>query len=256
MRKMVIIAAGVAVLGAPVCVFGTGFGSVVSSFKSPSGWPFGMSYRPGQLYISAYCGHVVWRTTTTGSVINYHPLKKVLNYGITVGKAGGRVYYWVVDQGTGYIYRYIDNSSTIHGSFPVPGTWRTGVTFVDGTHMYYTDAEGATLYLLHPFTGSVYASYGLGFIPGDLAYDKGGYLWITNPENRSVYKCNLTGSPLASFTIPSSYRYPQACAFDGEYVWLGANDPPAGVYFILKCNIYEHPSVVPASAGKVKALFR
>ena len=36
MRKMVIIAAGVAVLGAPVGVFGTGFGSVGSSFKARS----------------------------------------------------------------------------------------------------------------------------------------------------------------------------------------------------------------------------
>jgi hypothetical protein len=254
MRKIIIFVAGVAAC-APVCVFGTGFGSVVSSFKAPSNWPFGMSYRPGYLYISAYCGMVVWRTTTAGSIISYHPLKAVWNYGITVGTINGRIYYWVVDRRTYYVNRYVDGSSSIHGSFPAPGGGPWGVAYVDESHMYGTGVGG--LHLIHPMTGSIYSSYTLNFGPGDLAYDAGGYLWITYPHvnYKLVCKCTLQGSVLASFST-MRYGTPHGCAFDGEYVWIGTSDVENGIYSIIRFNVQEHPSAEPASVGKVKALFR
>jgi hypothetical protein len=256
MRKIIIIVAGAAAC-APVCVLATGFGTVMSSFKAPSNWPLGLSYRPGQLYISAYCGRVVWRTTTNGSVINYHPLYGVLNYGITVGKISGRIYYWVVDNRTNHIYRYVDNSSTVHGSFPAPSSESWGLTFVDAAHMYCTDTTSKVLYSLHPMTGSTYSSYGLSFNPGDLAYDESGYLWIGYPHvnYKLVCKCTLQGAVLASFST-MRYGYPHGCAFDGEYVWVGTSDLENGIYSILRFNVQEHPTVTPASLGRVKGLFR
>jgi sugar lactone lactonase YvrE len=257
MRKIIIFVAGVGALSAAACVFGTGFGSVVSSFKAPSNWTFGLSYRPGNLYISAYCGRVVWRTTTTGSVISYHPLGGIRNYGVTVGTIKGSTYYWVVDRGTNRVNRYVDNSSSLVGSFPVPGPMPWGLAFIDGDHMYHTNTDPSLLYVLHPITGSVYSSYPLTFYAGDLAYDKAGYLWIACPHvnYKMVCKCTLSGSVLASFSM-MSYGYPHGCAFDGEYVWVGTSDLGNGIYTILRVNVLEHPSALPASIGKVKALFR
>lgn len=256
MRKIIVLLAGVAVVGAPVYVFGTGFGSLVSSFKSPGAWPMGLSYRPGQLYISTFAGTVVWRTTTTGSVINYHPLKLIYNRGVTVGNAGGKTYYWVVDSDTDHIYRYIDNSSTLVGSFPVASSPR-GVTFVDAEHMYYTGTGDANLYSVHPITGSVYASYPLSFRPVDAAYDESGYLWIAHASTaaRLVYKCTTEGSVLASFSA-GEYGAPSGCGFDGEYVWVGVADTNLGRYTILRYAVREEPGIAPASAGRVKALYR
>jgi DNA-binding beta-propeller fold protein YncE len=256
MKKIIVIVAGVAAC-APVCVFATGFGSVVSSFKSPGPWPEGVAYRPGYIYISCYVTGVIWRTTTTGSVISYHPTGLVYNKGVTVGAVTGRIYYWVVNRKPGYIYRFVDNSSTVHGSFAVPGSDGWGVSYVDASHMYYTDFESQTLYLLHPMKGSIYSSYSLSFYPGDLAYDSTGYLWIVGPyvKTKSVFKCTLKGSVLASFSV-AQYGYPHGCGFDGEYVWVGASDGYNGVYSILQFNVREEPAVAPASLGKIKALYR
>ncbi len=255
MRKIIILIAGVAAC-APVCVFATGFGSLVSSFKSPGAWPMGMSYRPGYLYISTSASNVVWRTTTTGSIISYHPLKLSNNQGISVGTIGGNTYYWVVDRDTSHIYRYVDNSSTVHGSFAAPGPNPWGVTFVDASHMYYTE-RGGKLYSMHPMTGSVYASYPLSFNPGDLAYDESGYLWVGCPvtDIKAIYQCTLTGSPVASFSV-MKYGRPGGCAFDGEYVWVSIYDPGVGFYAVMQYSVREEPAVAPASLGRIKTLYR
>jgi hypothetical protein len=121
--------------------------------------------------------------------------------------------------------------------------------------MYYTEWEDKALYLLHPMSGSIYSSYTLTFRPLDVAYDEGGYVWIATADRDLVYKCTLTGSSLASFSL-ASYGHPRGCGFDGEYVWVGTNDYENGVYLILRVNVQEHPSAEPASLGKVKALFR
>jgi len=238
---------------------GAGWGSFVSSFKSPGPYPAGVSYRPGYLYISTMEPGVVWRTTTTGSIISYHPTELASQSGITVGAMSGQIYYWVANNAPTYVYRFVDNSSTVAGSFPAPGrevNWR-GLTFVDTGHMYYTEQYGQGLYLLHPITGSIYSSYKLAFKPNDLAYDSSGrgYLWVTSSGDRAVYKCTLTGSPVASFSA-AAYEYPQGCGFDGNYLWVGCGNPMEGRNYIVQFDVRSDPAVAPASLGRVKALYR
>jgi hypothetical protein len=257
MRKIIILVAGVAAC-APGWVFGTGFGSFVSSFKSPGPYPAGVSYRPGYLYISTQ-NKIVWRTTTTGSIISYHPTELGGQSGITVGAISGKICYWVANNRPAYVYRFVDNSSTVAGSFPAPGreaNWR-GVTFVDKEHMYYTEQYDQGLYLVHPVTGSIYSSYKLAFKPNDLAYDDSGpgYLWITSSPSRAVYKCTLAGSAVASFSA-TAYEYLQGCGFDGEYLWVGCGDPTQGRNYIVQFDVRSEPAVAPASLGRVKALYR
>jgi hypothetical protein len=256
MRKIIGLMAGVAVLCAPVCVFATGFGSFVSSFKSPGAYPSGVSCRRGEIYIATWYG-VIFRTTPKGSIINYHPTKLRGLSGITVGTVGGSTYYWVGTTEQSYVYRFVDNSSTIHGSFPVPGglgQWR-GLTFVDNTHMYFANQNENRLYLLHPMTGFIYSSYGLTFGPNDLTYDNSGYLWIASAGDKAVYKCRLNGTPVASFSTVA-YEYPQGCGFDGEYLWVGCGNPAEGRNYIVQFEVRSEPAVAPASLGRVKALYR
>ena len=258
MRKIVIFMAGVTVLAAPVCVCGTGFGTLISSFKSPGSEPFGIGYRPGYLYISG-CGRVVYRTDTTGSIISYYPIRLAGVRGMTIGTIGGETYYWLVDLYEEYVYRYLDNSSTLVGSFPVPGGGMPiGAAFVDPDHMYISDVKEKYLILLHPITGSVYETYPLSFAPNDLAYDPEGCLWITNPiyENYGyVCQCTTEGSLIASFLV-DGWGYTRGCGYDGKNLWISTGEWPTGRYTILQFGAREYPEVAPASVGRIKALFQ
>jgi hypothetical protein len=176
---------------------------------------------------------------------------------MTVGTVRGVTYYWLVSRSGGYVYRFIDNSSTIDGSFAVPGEDSWGVSFVDASHMYYSAYSSKIIYLLEPMTGSIYTSYAVDINPGDMAYDPEGYLWVADPhrERRHVYKCTTTGSALASF-VAVAHGHAHGCAYDGEYVWIGASDPDNGKYNILQFNVHEYPAVIPSSVGKIRALYR
>jgi len=108
-------------------------------------------------------------------------------------------------------------------------------------------------------TGSIYSSYALNFTSNDLAYDPTGrgYLWIASGRDRAVYKCTLTGSPLASFKTPfPEPHWPQGCGFDGEYVWVGDGDPTKGWNIVAQFDVRSEPAVAPASLGRIKALYR
>jgi hypothetical protein len=91
----------------------------------------------------------------------------------------------------------------------------------------------------------------------DAAYDPAGYLWIPQFLSRTVWKCTTTGSSVASFTT-TAYGVPQGCTFDGEYVWVGVTGGvhPELHYLIMQFEVGGEPAVVPASLGKVKALYR
>jgi hypothetical protein len=257
MRTLVIATALAAAVGAGVSE--ADWGSFVSSFKAPGAWPSGIWCRPGELYVSVHAG-TVFRMTTTGSVTKYYPTGLQYLAGLTGGTVGSTTYYWVGTTDPAYVYRFIDNSSTIDGSFPVPGsppTWR-GLGFADASHLYYSDQASRTLYVIHPMTGSVYGSYKLDFKPNDVDYDPAGsgHLWIASGADRAVYKCTLTGSPLASFkTVFPEPHWPQGCGFAGDYLWVGDGDPTKGWNIVVQYDIRSEPAVAPASLGRIKALY-
>jgi len=256
MRKIIIFVAGVAVC-APAYIFATYFGSIVSSFPSPSAQPSGVACHAGEIYIqTADYTQVLWRTTRTGSVIQYHPLFLKTPRDVTVGTVAGNTFYWVVDDIREHVFKFRGGSSTVLGSFPIPAGYPWGVAFVDKTHMYYTDVYGQKLYYLNPATGSIYSSYDVGFYAGPLAYDPAGYLWIVGFPD-TVNECTLSGSVLRSFSVYRyAYDYARGCGYDGEYVWIAATRNATRTYTIMQINVREEPGVEPASWGKVKAVFR
>ncbi|MEE9457436.1 MAG: hypothetical protein V3W11_09840 [bacterium] len=238
-----------------------GWGSFVSKFRSPGKYAYGVAYRPGQIYIACFGGPVLWRTTTTGSVINYYPIKGAIRpHGLTRGTVAGTTYYWLADDYLGYIYRCVDNSSTVHGSFPAPSKYGRGLAFVDASHMYHTDYRGSMLYRMHPMSGSIYGSYALTFRPYDLAYDPDGYLWIVNLYATTVAEvkmCTTKGSVLASFSTKRQ-GIPYGCGYDaeGSYVWVSVYKKSTDLWSVARYDVAGEPAVEPASIGKVKALYR
>lgn len=229
------------------------FGSLVSSFRCPSGsqYPNGVAFLSNTVYIDTNTPDRCWETNTTGSLIRSFGSPTTGTMGTAVGSIGGTLYRWVVSYSPRVIYRCVATTGSVVNSFAVPGTYPYGVAFRNSSYIYYTESGTLRrLFMMHPTTGSTYASYALSFDPNDVAYDPNGYLWIVDSA-RIVRKCTLTGSTVASFSV-ASYGYAAGCGFGGNYVWVGFNAP---LHSILAFTTSGTP-VTPTSLGKVKTLFR
>lgn len=229
------------------------FGSLVRSFSCPSGstFPNGVAFQSNTVYINTNTPDMCWDTNTTGSLIRSFSSPTTGTMGTAVGSIGGTLYRWVVSYSPRVIYRCVASTGSVVNSFAAPGTYPYGVAFRDSSYIYYTESGTMQrVFLMHPTTGSIYASYALGFDPNDLAYDPAGYLWIVD-STRVVRKCNLTGSTIDSFSV-TSYGYAAGCGFGGNYVWVGINAPLHSILVFTTSGT----SVTPTSLGKVKTLFR
>jgi len=229
------------------------FGSLVSSFGCPSGSqaPNGVAFLSNTVYIDTNTPDMCWETTTTGSLIRSFTSPTTGTMGTAVGSIGGTLYRWIVSWSPQLIYRCVASTGSVVDSFAAPGTYPYGVAFRDSSYLYYTESGTLqSVFLMHPTTGSIYASYTLGFDPNDLAYDPAGYLWIVD-STRIVRKCTLTGSTIDSFSV-SSYGYPAGCGFGAGHVWVGINAP---LHSILEFTS-SGSAVTPTSLGKVKTLFK
>jgi hypothetical protein len=229
------------------------FGSLVRSFRCPSGstFPNGVAFLSNTVYIDTNTPDMCWETNTTGSLIRSFSSPTTGTMGTAVGSIGGTLYRWVVSYSPRYIYRCVATTGSVVNSFTAPGTYPYGAAFRDTSYLYYTESGTLRqLFMMHPTTGSTYASYQLTFDPNDVAYDPSGYLWIVDSA-RIVRKCTLTGSTVDSFSV-STYGYPAGCGFGGGYVWIGINAP---LHSILQFTT-SGSAVTPTSLGKVKTLFR
>ena len=228
------------------------FGSLVRSFRAPGYYPTGAAFLSNTVYINTNGPDMCWTTTTTGSLISSFRSPTAETLGTAVGSIGGTLYRWIVSYRPAYIYRFVATTGSRVSAFPAPGSHPIGVAFRDSSYIYYTDCGTARLlYLMHPTTGSVYASYALNFDPHDLAYDPRGYLWIVDGDGRAVRRCTLSGSTTCSFSV-ASYGPPGGCGYGGGYVWIGINMP---LHSILQFTS-SGTALTPTSLGKVKTLFK
>ncbi len=243
----------VVLLSLTVTASALAFGSLVRSFSCPSGstFPNGVAFLSNTVYIDTNTPDMCWETNTTGSLIRSFSSPTTGTMGTAVGNIGGTLYRWVVSYNPRLIYRCVATTGSVVNSFAAPGTYPYGVAFRNTSYIYYTESGTLRqLFLMHPTTGSIYASYALAFDPNDVAYDSDGYLWIVDSA-RFVRKCTLTGSTVDSFSV-STYGYAAGCGYGGGYVWIGINAP---LHSILQFTA-GGTAVTPTSLGKVKTLFR
>jgi hypothetical protein len=97
-------------------------------------------------------------------------------------------------------------------------------------------------------SGSIVKSFKAPFYVHDLAWD-GRYLWTNRWSDFYICRFTDTGSVVASFKLPGGTYESSGAAFDGSYLWLANR----GWAYRVDIGVI---AVEPASAGKVKALFR
>jgi hypothetical protein len=257
-RKALYFAAVFAALACATVAFG--YGSLVSSFKAPGEYPWGIgwaSWRDSGFWVSCSGNDYRYRMTTTGSIYASFPNPGTGSTGCGAANINGVGYVFVVGYGNKYAYRIGMAAGSIYGSWPAPGLLPRGIDYCGdgGNYVYYIERNGRVLYFMHAYTGSIYRMDTLDFIPGDVAYDPRGYLWITAPHAGLVLQCTTTGSAIDSFWT-TSYGDPSGCGCDGTYVYVGVSTSyPRSTHNVLKFET-SGVGIAPASLGKVKALFR
>lgn len=84
----------------------------------------------------------------------------------------------------------------------------------------------------------------------DIAWDhRNRLIWMGYLPNM-VYGYNLSGSVVASFTVPSTYPY--GMAYYGEYLWVGCD----GNDHVYRVRCPGNIGVAPTSMGRIKAFYR
>ncbi len=241
MRKWALIAA---------CLFlvagmAFGAGSIISSFRSPSGYVMGMGYYSPYLYHADYTNSRIWATTTTGSVV-----RTLSAPAGTLGVDFNGTYFWVASYSGMRLYQLTSTGSIVR-SWSAPAS-PYGITF-DGTYVWYSSARSGNMIYQYTSTGSLIKSMsGPGSFNGGLDWANG-YIWIGNwpGTNDGVYRLTTTGSVVESYVpVPSGGRS-AGVAWDGGYLWY-SNYSNSYVYKIDTVLT----SIVPTSLGKIKSVYR
>lgn len=269
MKKIALALAAVTVAAA---AHGTDYlGSVISSWDgryiqgSTTSYPLGITYGDGYLWI-CYSTFFTKRLPATGSIVDL------------VGFSGRYGYDLGYETSTSYLYFacgtygvYVRNSSTgadvRNFGLPSGATSASGIDFDNRTAaspVWLADQTAWRLFNLTS-TGSLVRSLTTTFGGvGGLAYDGdtsgGPFLFAgTRSHPCTVFAVDPTsGSTLYSFQAPVYNGALRGLTWDGTYLWTIDNifgSPNVGwVYQFI--GHAPNPGVVPASVGKIKALYR
>ena len=211
-----------------------GTASIVASFQGPGAYTYGIDYHASYIYIGD--GHnYIYQTTTTGSLVNSLYVGNA-SWGIDRIDSG----FWCCNLG-GYIFR-LTTSGSILRSFEGPASPSNGITY--GGDFLWLSVNRSILYKLTT-TGSVVNTF---YLPAPRTYTglcwDAPYLWIAS--YRWISQITQLGSVVESFPVTGQLW---SVSSDGSYLWYSTNN---WVYQV-KVNF---AAVVPASLGRVKALFR
>jgi hypothetical protein len=242
-----------------------GYGNLVASYRSPAAYPNGLGYVNATRMVcttnpSSPPKYVYFLNRTTGTVAASFLMSgtsTVQVWGCDSGSvwSSGR-YIWIAwEQGTteNRIARFTTTGSLIT-NFYTPSASPMGIGLYSrstASYLYYTDVGNSYLYRLHPMTGSLYGSYHLSFVPGDLAYDPDhDCFWIAGTSANHVYQTTSTGSITASFRTATPQPRGVGYESDRGYLWVGESTTVISVYETAGT------AVTPISFGKVKTIFR
>lgn len=255
MKKGYVLATAIVICALAASAFG--WGSLISSFRSPAGsqFPNGIGYRANYVYITTNQPDRGFRTTFTGSVARSHSLPTSTTRGCAAGVMGTTGYYWVVNNNPRRVYRLGFSTGSIYHSFTPPGTDPYGLAFRQSGsnyYLYYTSSASRRLYRLNAATGALQFTYALSFTPRGIGYGDG-YLWIADGAGW-IRKCSVTGSTYDRFRV-SQYGYVAGCDYDAvrNQVWVGFNAPG---HRICRFETSSGTTITPSSMGKIKATFK
>jgi hypothetical protein len=261
-------------------------GSIISSFyigkSNPESIPsyYTCIYRdPTYVYgFFIYGGQIVITVRTpTGSRVSAHPFyyEPYPYPGSMTGSHLGESYFAFSDYECERIYT-TDKYGEIAGSFPAegPGGRDPFDIMWDGRYYHVHNAEGK--YNLYTTAGALagqwtVAGWPAGMRGGGSTFSKsfnnagGRYLFVVGP-GRSDYAFNMNdGSLLASWSLPP---YPYTCygqnfgdAYPASYggaLWYHAFSNPTDEHWAYQIDVDARnaTNVVPASIGKIKAIYR
>ena len=250
-----------------------GFGDIVCSWKAPP-TEHGDGNCPGVAWDGTHIWCVVTDTVTysryfyrcrpaNGSVISSFPSNNLTEghgvAGMCYRKIGGTHYLDVNVRDSSamkcFRYRY-DNK----GSFV--GRYQLGVSafsiYHDGSNYWVSGKRDPTcpVYKLNA-SGSPISS----FVLSERGYPNGmckqaSFFWFSVETYVGYpfyggFKTKADGSVVASFFNPYFRRPMSDCTFDGKYLWIVTRNNR-----VCRCDVSNAPAVLPASVGRIKALYR
>lgn len=232
-------------------------------------YPFSVTAGNGYVWVGYANGAVTKRMPGTGSVVSSFYLTK-LPY--TLAWEENNKYLYSVLPLIG-VFWWTSSTGSLAGSFGLPpgARYLSGISYDDGTvsnPIWVSQLSGpGTIWNLSS-RGDVVASFNLGHWPVGpecLAYDgdtPGGdflfvgtysappFIYVVRPDTISI---------ISSFRAPVHDYAIADLTWDGDYLWAldsGRGTPPSKVGWVFRFVAHSSPAVVPASLGKIKALYR
>ena len=251
--------------------YGTYAGSVVSSFHAEpiteppyQYFPTALTYGAGHVWV-AYSNRVITkRRPVSGSVVSSFYLEN-RHWSIGWKDTGNLIY--ATDHDFEHIFWANSTNGSVLGSFHAPaGTYLVAFEYdnKNPVNPIWTSGTRQLRFLWNlTSSGTIVSSFSLASLPAyadSLAYDGdtpgGPFLFVgLDSAPAMIYVLNpASASILSSFRAPTFGYAVADMSWDGRYLWILEN--PGYVGMIYRCVGHTTPAVVPASVGKIKALYR
>jgi len=243
---------------------------IISSFPSPTNYPTGLAYGDDVLYLADYGYKWIYLLTgDTGSIISSYAFTRP---GSLYGLAYDAGYLWVVTRTTAgsRLYRVVPSSGSLVASFELTQPKSPDGLACDGDYLYIAnnDVTLTRVFKIVKTTGSLQASYNVYTkYPGGLELTTHGatmtpvLLSLGNIDGWCwIYGVNGTWYSGEQFLIdvpcPVAKFNGDLAVKDTDHFYFASDHFNFIYYEKIIWTENEYPAVVPASLGRVKAIYR
>ncbi|UCH77817.1 MAG: hypothetical protein JSU81_08830 [Candidatus Coatesbacteria bacterium] len=266
------LAVCVAIMG--VWAWGSSAGAasdtILSSFASPTSFPYGLTYSSGTLYLSDAVSMTIYRLhPDTGSVMSsFVPSPKPAG-SFMVGLASTPGYLWATTISPSRLFQIGATSGSVVNSYTLSSITDADGLAAEGNYVYIANSSSTAffVYKFHPSSGSIVDSWPGGKYPSGLnviTHVPTGQKVVMNVGNVDgwVPFNGLNGQRYSgqAFKIDApcgegNYAGDLATR-DNTHIYYAANYLKYIYYLSINWGKNEVPAVAPTSFGKIKALYR